>query len=139
MTGARRNIVAVDSVGSAPREVVLQPDAAARGALAARLGVPALPALTCRFHLHRDRADRLLASCVLEGRIVQLDVDTLEEFETTLHETAALRFVPHAALSDTIDPDDPVDEVGYSGGTVDLDEAMEEQLALSLNPYPRAP
>ncbi len=129
--------VVVDLVGATPREVVLAPDAADRAALAARLHLPQVPALTCRFVLTRDRAGHVLGQGVLEATVVQEDVTTLDPFVSDLREDFTVRFVPAEALDDTIDPDDPVDEIGYDGGTIDLHEAMCEQLALCLDPYPR--
>jgi uncharacterized metal-binding protein YceD (DUF177 family) len=131
--------VVVDLVGAKPREVVLTPDEADRAALAARLHLPAVPALTCRFVLTRDGAGRVLGQGVLEAAVVQEDVTTLEPFSQTVREDFTVRFVPAEDLDDEIDPDDPVDEIGYEGGTIDLHEAMCEQLALCLDPYPHRP
>ena len=135
MNGSAR--IVADRLGPEPREVVLTPDDAARNALAERLGVPAVTALTCRFVLSRGTADAVLARGSLHAVVERDDVVTLDRFEASLHETFTLHFVPETDLSDTVDPEDPVDEVGYSGGMIDLEEAMCQQLALALDPYPR--
>jgi uncharacterized metal-binding protein YceD (DUF177 family) len=129
----------VDLVGTKPREVVLIPSEAERAALAARLHVPQLRALRCRFVLTRDDEGRVLGKGNLEATVVQEDVTTLDPFASDLHEDFTVRFVPAETLDDEIDPDDPVDEIGYEGGTIDLHEAMCEQLALCLDPYPHRP
>jgi uncharacterized metal-binding protein YceD (DUF177 family) len=131
--------VVVDLVGAKPREVVVAPDAAGRAALAARLHLNGLPALTCQWVLTRDGGGRVLGRGMLRAAVVQEDVTTLEPFEQEVREDFTIRFVPAEELDDEIDPDDPVDEIGYEGGTIDLHEATCEQLALCLDPYPRAP
>jgi uncharacterized metal-binding protein YceD (DUF177 family) len=131
--------VPVDVIGGAPREVVLTPDAAARAALAERLQLPEVTTLTCAFTLSRDRAGTVIARGQLDATVVQEDVTTLEPFSADLHDAFTIRFVPEADLRDALDPEDPVDEVGYDGGALDLHEAMCEQLALALDPYPHKP
>ena len=131
--------IPADLIGATCRDVVLTPDAAARAALAARLQLPDIPALTCTFTLSRDRAGTVFARGKLDATVVQEDVTTLDAFTAELHDAFTLRFVPETDLRDTLDPEDPVDEVGYTGGILDLHEAMCEQLALALDPYPHSP
>ncbi len=129
--------VVADLIGAEPRDVVITPDAAALSLLAARMGLPAIEALTCRFTLSRSKAGTVKAAGLLEATVVQEDVVTMEPFAAALRESFALRFVPEEKLQDMLDPDDPEDEVGYTGATLDLEEAMAQQLALALDPYPR--
>ena len=63
-------------------------------------------------------------------------VVSLEPFETTQREAFSLRFVPEGQESETPDPESE-DEIPYAGGTIDLGEAVVEQLALDLDPFPR--
>jgi uncharacterized metal-binding protein YceD (DUF177 family) len=119
--------------------ITLTADAPARAALATRLHLPEVIALACDFRLHRDRAGRLAATGALTARVIQEDVTTLDPFEAEVRETFALRFVPEESLPEVIDPDDPVDDIPYAGATIDLTEAMYEQLALALDPYPHGP
>ena len=70
--------------------------------------------------------------------MVQTCVVSLEDFTATIEERFTLRCVPDGEESDDIDPEAP-DEISYADGILDLGEAAAEQLALALDPYPRAP
>ena len=136
---ARVRPVVADLIGTEPREFIVNPDADGCAALATRMGLPAIDSLTCRFSLWRSKAGVLRAKGMLEATIVQDDVVTMEPFVSSLRESFALRFVPEEKLKDMLDPDDPEDEIGYTGTVLDLEEAMAQQLALALDPYPRQP
>jgi uncharacterized metal-binding protein YceD (DUF177 family) len=107
-------------------------------ALARRLRIPAVRALSCRFRLTAAPAASFEAAGHLEARVVQTCIITLEDFEAPVNERFSLRFVPEGTESDDPDPE-AEDEVGYANGTIDLGEAAAEQLALALDPYPRKP
>ncbi len=131
--------VRVGQIGPGTREVTLHPDASTRAALAERLGLEAVTALSCQFRLSRPNDGPLvLAEGRLSAEVVQCDVRTLASFSAKLAEAFQLRFMPEADLPQDLDLDDPVDDVGYTDGMIDLDEAMAQQLALALDPYPRA-
>ena len=53
-----------------------------------------------------------------------------------MHDVFDAMFVPEDEVREELGPDD-IDEIPYSGGTIDLGEAAAEQLALALDPYPR--
>lgn len=107
-------------------------------ALALRLRLPAVRSLRCRFRLSPAPAGRALADAFLEAEIEQTCVVSLEDFPATIAERFAVRFVPEGAESDDPDPES-VDEIPYQDGVLDLGEAAAVQLALALDPYPRAP
>lgn len=106
-------------------------------ALAKRMQLPAVQSLRCQFHLRR-------AGSVIEGQghlmaeVVQTCVISLQEFYAGVEERFIVHWVPAGQESDDIDPDAP-DEIGYQNDTIDLGEAMAQQLILALDPYPRAP
>jgi uncharacterized metal-binding protein YceD (DUF177 family) len=102
------------------------------------MSLPAIASLTCRFRLERDLGGSLVARGQLFARVVQTCVVTLDDFAATVAESFAVRCVPEGKESDDPDPDS-MDELVYAGGTIDLGEAAVEQLALALDPYPRAP
>jgi len=109
--------------------------------VAARLGIVALPALSCTFDLRRgdDTArGQISATAVLAARVVQDCVVTLEPFEAEIGEAFRVHFVHAGTEVDDLDPETD-DEIPYTGETIDLGEAAVEQLALSLDPYPRKP
>jgi uncharacterized metal-binding protein YceD (DUF177 family) len=131
--------VAADRIGPRGLEVTVEADVAECAALAKRMEIPEVRSLSCRFQVTREREDRFAASGHLRARVVQACVVSLEEFEAEVEERFRLRFVPAGREAEEIDPDDPVDEVGYADGMLDLGEAAAEQLGLTLDPYPRRP
>ena len=130
--------VAIERVGRAGLDVTVEANAAECAALAQRMNLPAVLSLTCAFHLERDTAGTLLAYGHLTARVVQTCVVSLEDFAATVEERFAVRCVPDGEESDDIDPE-ALDEITYADGMLDLGEAAAEQLALALDPYPRAP
>jgi uncharacterized metal-binding protein YceD (DUF177 family) len=106
-------------------------------ALARRLGVPAVHALSATLALRPDRAEGIAVDGVLEARVTQECVVTLEPVEQSVSEAVALRILPEGQ-SPSEDPD-AEDEVEVEGGIAELGEVMAQQLALALDPYPRAP
>jgi len=130
--------VRLSRIGPDELSVMVDASEAERAALARRMGLAALPALSCRFALSRASRARIAAAGRLEALVVQTCVVSLEEFESRLVEDFTVFFVPAGTESDDPDPEAP-DEIPYDGETIDLGEATAEQLALALDPYPRAP
>lgn len=124
--------------GEAEVEVVA--DAAERTAVALRLGVEAIAELACRFRLSMIPGEfgRLLGEGMLRARLTRDCVITLDPFEECIAETFRVLFVPEGTESDDDDPEAD-DEVPYAGAMIDLGEAVVEQLALMMAPYPRKP
>ena len=108
-----------------------------RAALAARLQIPEVRSLWCRFTLRR-RGEAVLAEGEMRAAVVQSCVVSLDPVEQAVAETFRVRFVPAGTEKDDEDPESP-DELPYEGDTIDLGEAAAEQLALALDPYPRHP
>jgi uncharacterized metal-binding protein YceD (DUF177 family) len=127
----------LDRVGAGWTETAVTATEAECSALAVRLGVPALAALTCRFRLRRDAPDRVLAEATLVAKLTRECVITLDLFEAEQVEAFTVIFVPAGQEND----DDPesIDELPYEGSAIDLGEAAAEQLALALDPYPHKP
>src|ERR1700760_4874634 len=138
MTQELHRPVAVDRIGAAGLEVTVEASAVECAALAQRMQLPGITELRCGFRIERDSADALLAHGRLHARVTQTCVVSLEEFPVVLDESFTLRCVPAGQESDDPDPEG-LDEIGYADGMLDLGEAAAEQLALALDPYPRAP
>ncbi len=122
-------------IGAGARFVVeARPEECA--ALAARMGIAGIHSVTCRFDLQRGPHDTVRAEGLLQARVSQVCVVTLEPFDADLAESFTLSFVPEGQESDDLDLDAD-DEVTYAGGILELGEATAEQLALALDPFPR--
>jgi uncharacterized metal-binding protein YceD (DUF177 family) len=132
--------VRAGSITEAARTFALDAPAAARDALAARFGIPAIAALRGRFTLAHAQGGVITGTLALTARATLTCVVSLEPFDSSLTETTSLRFVPGEAPAD-LDPEtlDGPDEIAFDGETIDLGEVLAEQLALALPAYPRKP
>jgi uncharacterized metal-binding protein YceD (DUF177 family) len=138
MTPELHRPLALDRIGPDGADVTVEASPAECARLAERMQLPAVLSLSCRFHLVREGSTRVRAAGHLAARVVQTCAVTAEDFEAALTEDFRVRFVPTDEVSDDPELDDD-DEVPYEGRILDLGEAAAEQLALSLDPYPRAP
>jgi uncharacterized metal-binding protein YceD (DUF177 family) len=149
------HVVHAESVTSQhPVEVVLTADADARAAVARRLGLLSLPALSAELILTRDGA-AVRVGGHFSARVVQACVVSLEPVETALRDAVEGWFAdPSAAIPlararrDRVaersgreyrmleEADDP--EPLGPGGTIDLGELVTQHLALALPTHPRA-
>ena len=130
-------------IHGAPQSYELAADDSTRAALAERFSLPAIAALTGVFVLSHHRSGIISADLLMKARVTQLCVLTLEPFEASIEERVALHFVPAGKLEDEEDlaPEslEGPDEIPYQDDVIDLGEALAEQLALALDPYPRKP
>lgn len=128
-----------ERIPDAGSTVTIDADAAECIAIAARLLLPAVASLRCRWRLVRGQKGLVEAEGLLQAEVTQECGITLEPFAATVAEMFTIHFVMAGRESeDTLDPDEP-DELVYDGVTLDLGEATVEQLALALDPYPRKP
>lgn len=112
-------------------------------ALAKRFNLVEIRSLTCSFILTALPEERIAAEGKLQAFVVQNCVITNEPVEEHIEDVFSLRFVPRGEMV----PDEALDieallasdydEVPYDGRMIDLGEAASEQLALTLDPYPR--
>jgi uncharacterized metal-binding protein YceD (DUF177 family) len=130
-------------IHGAPQSYELAADEQTRAALAARFSLPGIAVLTGVFVLSHHRGGIIAADLVMKAQVTQLCVITLEPFEAGIEERVALHFVPAEKLADEEEmaPEslDGPDEIPYQDDVIDLGEALAEQLALALDPYPRKP
>lgn len=129
--------LALDRVGSAGITTLVQADPAELPAVAARLGVPSVQSLGCEFRLRRV-GGVVEAHGDLAASLTQQCVVSLDDFDSILRESFIVHFVPAGTEDEEPEPDVP-DQIPFEGSVIDLGEAMVEQLALSLDPYPRRP
>ena len=120
-------------------------DAGQRAALARRFGLLALDRLQAEVALTPDSGGELLR---VEGHLSaaasQACVVTLEPVAALVEEDFSLQFSFLLEVASTerellVDPEaeDPPEPLGPEG--LDLGEALAQQLAVALEPYPRAP
>jgi uncharacterized metal-binding protein YceD (DUF177 family) len=136
MTSEFHRPISLDRIGPNGLQVVVEARPEERQALANRLRIPSVLSVRCAFELTRGLVGSIEARARLQARIVQICVVSLDEFEAEIDEPFSLRFVPAGTESDDPDPESD-DEVPYAGHVLDLGETAAEQLALSLDPYPR--
>jgi uncharacterized metal-binding protein YceD (DUF177 family) len=141
MTPEFSHPVALDTIGAAGRDVALEADADQRRKLAGRFGWIVIESLTARVHLV-ERADGIDATGHLFATLDQKCVATGDPVRETIDTEFALRFVDAATLGEVAEielTDDDLDVIEFTGGNVDVGEAVAQTLALSVDPFPRVP
>ncbi|MCB8874406.1 YceD family protein [Acidisoma silvae] len=112
-------------------------------ALAARLGLVDLLSLKATIRLNRKPRDEFVASGEIHARATRTCVVSLEDFVEETDFAFTIRFVTEEPeMPDNLEElalEDGPDEVAYDDGTLDLGEAVVQEFALSLSPYPRKP
>lgn len=124
-------------LGPEAREVALEATVAECAALAARFGILGIGSLSARIRLEPETGGSIRARGTLAAEVEQACIVTLDPVRQQVRATIDLRLLEEGAAPADDDPDSP-DEIETSGGMVDLGEAVAEQLALALDPYPRA-
>jgi uncharacterized metal-binding protein YceD (DUF177 family) len=107
-----------------------------RAALARRFGILGIEGFTAEVELRPEPGGTVRATGRLAADVTQSCVVTREPVAQRVEEAVELRFLPDGDEPGD-DPEGP-DELPMSGGVLDLGEALAEQLALALDPYPRA-
>ena len=122
------------------RRIEAKPDE--RAALAERLGLASLDLLQADLRLKRLSRGRIAVEGRFEARLTQLCVVSLEPVAAQIEGEFAVEFVEagpgpetEAVVAiDSADPPEPIED-----GLIDLGEAVVQQLAERIDPYPRAP
>ena len=137
--------VAVRDIGRKGRTVKLEADAGQRAALAEALDVAAIEQLGGEFNLDMVSGSSVHLRGRFEADVIQTCVVSLEPVRQHIEESVSLTLLPAETAdrrpdaSVLIDPMDEDDRDTYSSGRIDLGVIVSEQLALLLDPYPRAP
>jgi len=129
--------VTLARIGPEGRQEVLEASAEERAALARRFGILSIESLRADLVLRPEPDGAVRADGRLEAAVTQSCVVTLEPVAQRVEEPVALRFLPSGQEPD--EGPEEIDEIETEGGVADLGEAIAEQLALALDPYPRAP
>lgn len=121
-----------------PTAFALAPDAEARAAIAAQLGLSALPALRFTGEIRPAPSDAWEVTAKLSAKVVQPCVITLAPVKTALAEDVHRIFSPHARQPEGEDVEMGDDESELLGQFIDIETIMAEELTLALPLYPRA-
>lgn len=121
-------------------------DKAECAALASRFGLQALERLSAILVIRRVSDGMFHVSGQLSADVVQLCVVTLEPLKATLDEAVSVTFVKPRITGPkgkaAAEAEESLEDEGpetMEGDLIDLGEAVAQQLAISLDPYPRAP
>lgn len=112
-------------------------DAKELKALAKRLDVPALHALSAELHVKPWRGGGFKVSGLLKADVEQVSVISLEAFRQVGNFQVERYFLPASAAHGANESDEDIDII--QGGIIDIGEVVAETLALELDPYPRKP
>jgi len=134
-------LIEVEQLPPGGSDFAIEAGAAERAALAARFGIVAVDALAAEMRLVPLAGGMVRLEGRVRAEVRQACVVTLAEVPAKIDQTFARLYAP-------ADPDQPAevivqldDEVPdpLVDGTIDIGEAAAEEVALSLDPYPRAP
>ena len=146
--------VAVGDLDRAPRRVAIAATAEERAALARRLDLEAVEALSAALTLRRVAGPgvaRVRVEGSLDAAVVQRCVVSMEPVPATCAARFVALFAPRALVEATpedpaghdlgvLGADDDTDPVEpYDGDVIDLGELVAQHLSLALDPFPRAP
>jgi uncharacterized metal-binding protein YceD (DUF177 family) len=129
--------LALGRVGPEGHTELLVATAAECAALARRFGIPGVGSLRATLRLEPEEDGAILVRGWLEAKVVQECVVTLEPVRQRVAEDITFRLLP-AGREPAEGPEDP-DEIACEHDVAELGEVVAEQLALALDPYPRAP
>jgi uncharacterized metal-binding protein YceD (DUF177 family) len=135
--------VALDRATPVPHERELVANEAELAALTRRLGLLSLDRLQARLSWWRRENGVVCLEGEFEAALSQRCVATLEPVATTVADRFVRRFMrgaPAAVAGEVVvdaEAEDPPEPLG--DGLIDVGEIVAEELAMAIDPYPRAP
>ncbi len=137
--------VAVRDIGRKGQIIKVEAEAGQRAALAKMLAIAAIERLAVEFHLDRLSRGAVQLRIRLVADVVQICVVSLDRVGQHIEDSTSMTLLPSETAGarpqarELIDPMDEDDQGTYCEGRIDLGMIVCEQLALGLDPYPRAP
>ncbi|MFV2092915.1 MAG: DUF177 domain-containing protein [Hyphomicrobiales bacterium] len=144
-TGPLVVLIRASRIPPAGRTIEIDGTAAQCAAVAAGLDIIRVDSLAATVTLAPGEAGALEVCTRVRAAMRRRCVVTLEEFDTTFDETFQQLFFPQsgdgpaAGAEVVIDPEDPDDAATYANDEIDLGGVIYENLAVALDPHPRAP
>jgi uncharacterized metal-binding protein YceD (DUF177 family) len=133
-------LVPLARLGAAPFDRDIAATEAERAALARRFDLLALDRLCARVALVRLGKDRFVLRAAFDAEFVQSCVVTLDPVGGAVSEAFTLRYGPPEAeeeMSGAVEDDVAFEPI--VGTAIDVGEAVSQQFALALPPFPRSP
>ncbi len=122
--------------------VTITANEAERAALATRFGIPAVERLDATLDVTAD-GEAIRVEGTVVAAIVQMCAVASEAFDTAIEESLSLRFVPERTAQLKEEEyelsEDELDDIAYTGDTIDLGEAVAQTLGLAIDPYATSP
>lgn len=130
-------------IPTAGKRLQIEADAAERQGLSALLGIPGVTSLVADLEVRPGAGEIYRVRGSLEASVVQTDVVTLEPVSQEASGSFEVSLVPSGSPAagssgESGEADDTAPDV-FENGLIDLGAIVREQLALALDPYPRAP
>ena len=135
-------IVDVEGLGEDELQRRIEADAREREALAKRFGLVSLDELKSTVHVKRAAGRAIRVRGEFAADVVQTCVVTLEPVASHIAESFSVAFAPQAEAEPGAEIDlSPLEDMiePLAGSALDVGEVVAQQLALVLDPYPRAP
>ena len=136
------HVVPVESLTDGETVIDIGADADERAALAKRFGLLALDSLTAKVGLTSVDGGLVRVHGTLAAKVTQACVVTVEPVMTRVEGSFERLYgagAPEEAGGPITDADAEESPEPFTHGAVDVGEAVAEQLALELDPFPRAP
>lgn len=140
--------VTTHDVPPSGKELVFEADSRTLQALARRYGVVEVSSLRGRGKVRPFRKAGLTLDCTFKAEVVQNCVVTLEPVRQTVEESFTRRYLPAHMIEPEMSEASTGAEIVFdavaedapepmTGNGIDVGEAVAEQLALAIDPYPR--
>jgi uncharacterized metal-binding protein YceD (DUF177 family) len=131
--------IRITRLGKEPLRQEIAPTAPERTALAERLDLLTLDRLSATVELARQRGGTILLTASFSAEFVQSCVVTLDPVPGAVAESFALRYGPPEWEPEVGDPEEDAAFEPLVGEVIDIGEAVAQELALALPPFPRIP
>jgi len=126
-------------IGAEPLRQTIVATEAERAALAARFGLVAVDSLSAEIELVRQGRDRIALRAEYSAEFVQSCVVTLDPVRGAVSERFALLYGPPESEEEAGAIEDDVAFEPLVEDTIDIGEAVAQELSLALPPFPRSP